>query len=163
MLSIRWRDKNMAFIQWLSSSKAMKKKRKDSSMRSHSNERPLGSYGQMLWCYRYVWEISSPLWTTLSSSWMCLNLFVVNLKTTVHVWQWYFWHFKLPLQSQRNCPCEYHWTFARDFCEAAITWQRCFSCLLTSASPSRVFTLAKSSLRSWWIWSLHINHRAAWF
>lgn len=31
----------------------------------------------------------------------------------------------------------------------AVTWQRSLSCLLTSAKASRVFTLAKSSLRSW--------------
>ena len=41
--------------------------------------------------------------------------------------------------------------------KAAVTWHRSFSCLLTSARPSRVFTLAKSSLRSWWICSLQTN------
>lgn len=91
-----------------------------------------------------------------------------HLSSDVQVLRWRKKFHAVPLKSlcsygQRNRPCEYHWALAPDFCEAAITWQRCFSCLLTSANPSRVFTLAKSSLRSWWIWSLHTNHSAAWF
>lgn len=37
---------------------------------------------------------------------------------------------------------------------AAVTWQRSFSCSLTLPKASKVFTFAKSSLRSWCICSL---------